>query len=149
MTAKRYWDSCAFLAWLQNEADRVDACRDTIEQAKRGEVLLVTSALTVAEVLWIKEGPRLTSDKATLLNRFFRRSYIRVVNVDRATAERSQSLVWADGIRPKDAIHVATALKYQCDVLETFDGGLIGKSGQCDGLLIREPLKAAQSSLDI
>jgi hypothetical protein len=54
-------------------------------------------------------------------------------------------LVWQDDIKPKDAIHVATALRYKCPVLETFDEPLVGKSG-LHGLVIRRPEKRAQGA---
>jgi len=87
---KIYWDADAFLGWLQEEPGKVELCKGTIQRAEAGEVLIVTSALTIAEVLWRKGGPRLPRDKMAMLRKFFRRSYIRVVNVTRAIAEQSQ-----------------------------------------------------------
>jgi predicted nucleic acid-binding protein len=112
-------------------------------------VLIVTSALTLAEVLWMRNGPRLTEDKALMVRRFFRRSTIRVYNVSRKISESAQDLVWRHDIKPKDAIHVATALHLSADALETFDSNLIKKSGTVGTplLLIREPQSAAQASL--
>ncbi len=145
---KRYWDSCAFLAWLQNEAEHADACNDTLEAAKTSGFIIMTSALTLTETLWLRGGPKLGEDKARILNRFFRRSFLRVVNVDRAVAEAAQRLVWHDDVKPKDAIHVATALRYQCTLLETFDAALIARTGLY-GLTIRAPKRRAQGSLDL
>lgn len=147
MAGKLYWDSNAFLAWLQNEPGRDAACRDTLDAAIRGEFLIVTSALTVAEVLWLRNGPRLSEEKADTLNRFFRRSCIRVVNLDRDTAQRAQRLVWESGIKPKDSIHVATAQRFGCPILETFDEPLINKGRSLDGIEIREPRPGKQASL--
>lgn len=146
---RRYWDSCAFLAWLENEPSRSDACNETLQEAKEGGFVILTSALTLTETLWLRSGPRLGEDKARMLNGFFRRSFLRVVNIDRAIAENAQRLVWENGIKPKDAIHVATALRYKCPLLETFDAPLIGKSDTIPGLTIREPQRARQASLDI
>ena len=143
---KRYWDSCAFLAWLQNEAGRADACNDTLEEAKQGAFIIMTSALTLTETLWLRGGPKLGEDKARILNRFFRRSFLRVVNVDRGIAEAAQRLVWQDDVKPKDAIHVATALRYQCAILETFDEALVGKTG-LHGLTIQMPHTKSQPDL--
>ena len=50
----RYWDSNAFLGWLAEEPDKIDYCRPVIEAAEAGSVRILTSALTIAEVLWIK-----------------------------------------------------------------------------------------------
>jgi predicted nucleic acid-binding protein len=99
--------------------------------------------------LWMRGAPPVTKDKAEIVRRFFRRSNLRVRNVTRRIAEAAQDLVWDHGIRPKDAIHVATALDAAAIALETFDEGLIGKSGQVGnpGLLIRRPLAPAQGTL--
>jgi predicted nucleic acid-binding protein len=144
-----YWDSDAFLGWFQEETGKVDCCEGTIERAQNGEALIVTSALTIAEVLWLKGGPQIPQDKAELVRKFFRRSYIRVRNVTRAISQDAQDLVWSNGIRPKDAIHVATALDAKVAALETFDGGLLSKSGSLGNppLLIRKPIRPAQGVL--
>jgi predicted nucleic acid-binding protein len=144
-----YWDSDAFLGWLQDEAGKVELCEGTLARAKAGEVLIITSSLTIAEVLWMRRAPKVSRDKADALRRFFRRSYIRVRNVTRAVAESAQDLVWDHSIKPKDAIHVATALDAKAPILETFDDGLIGKSGTVGdpSLIIRKPLPPRQAKL--
>lgn len=146
---KIYWDSDCFLAHFQAEAGKVDQCDGVIQRAERGDVLIVTSALTIAEVLWMRGGPRLSGDKAEIVQKFFRRSFIRVYNLDRKKAEAAQALVWDHGIKPKDAIHVSTAIHLKVDALETFDEGLISKSGQVGDplLLIRQPQPSRQGSL--
>ena len=50
----RYWDANVFLGWLKDEADKVDYCRPVIEAANAGKIKIVTSALTITEVLWMK-----------------------------------------------------------------------------------------------
>ena len=148
---KIYWDSDCFLAHLNDEKGKADQCDGVIQRAERGEVLIVTSALTLAEVLWLRGGPKIAKDKAVIVKKFFKRSYIRVVNVTRKISENAQMLVWDNGIKPKDAIHVATALHTDSEALETFDAKLIGKSGKVGNplLLIREPEAAAQGRLNL
>lgn len=148
---KIYWDSDCFLGYFQEEPDKAEKCDGVIQRAERGDVLIVTSALTLAEVLWMRRAPRLTREKAKIVQKFFRRSYIRVYNVSRKIAEAAQIHVWDDGIKPKDAIHVATAVHLKVDALETFDENLIGKSGTVGNPLlpIREPQAAAQSRMNL
>lgn len=144
-----YWDSDAFLGWLQAEPEKAELCAGTLRRATEGEVLILTSALTLAEVLWMKGAPQVPQDKAEIVRKFFRRSHIRVRNVTRAISESAQDLVWAQDIRPKDAIHIATALDAGAYALETFDRLLLGKSGRIGTppLIIRKPIAPAQGTL--
>ena len=143
-----YWDSDAFLGWLQAEPGKMELCQGTLDRADRGEILIITSALTIAEVLWLRGGPRVTKDKAEILRKFFRRSYIKVRGVSRSIAEAAQDVVWDHDIRPKDAIHVATALDASIGILE-FDEDLIKKSGVLGDppLTIRKPVAPRQGKL--
>jgi len=144
-----YWDSDAFLGWFQNEPGKVDLCNGTLKRAEDGEMVIFTSALTIAEVLWLRGAPKLTEEKATLVRKFFRRSYFRIRNVTRMNAESAQELVWSHGVRPKDAIHIATAFEAGATILETFDEDLIKKSGLLGSppLIVRKPIAAAQGGL--
>ena len=144
-----YWDSDAFLGWLQAEAGKAELCAGTLRRAELGEVVIFTSALTIAEVLWMRGAPTIPQQKADIVRKFFRRSNLRVRNVTRKIAESAQDLVWSHSIRPKDAIHVATALDAAAIALETFDDGLISKSGTVGRppLLIRKPIAPAQKQL--
>jgi hypothetical protein len=146
-----YWDSDPFLGWLQSEPGKIELCTGTLKRAQAGEVLIVTSALTLAEVLWRKGGPKLPDDKLALLRKFFRRSYIRVVNVSRVIAEEAQDVVMNHNVRPKDAVHVATAIHHNVAILETFDEGLLAQSGKigASGLIIRKPIAVPQGELDL
>jgi predicted nucleic acid-binding protein len=93
---KIYWDSDCFLGHLKADQEKASKSDGVIERAERGDVLIMTSALTLAEVLWLRGGPRLTSDKASLVQKFFRRSYIRVYNVTRKISESALSVARED-----------------------------------------------------
>jgi hypothetical protein len=69
--------------------------------------------------------------------------------VRKISTEGAQDLVWNHGIRPKDAIHVSTALDAHVAALETFDDQLLGKTGLVSNppLIIRKPLPPAQKEL--
>jgi uncharacterized protein (DUF2344 family) len=74
---------------------------------------------------------------------------MRIRNVTRAVSENAQDLVWTQGIRPKDAIHVATALHAGAAALETFGVELLKKTGTIGNptLIIRKPIPPAQKGL--
>ena len=141
MVERRYWDSNCFLAWLQNEEDRADKCQNVLDLAERGDIEIVTSALTIAEVLRLRPKDALPSERRSSVEALFNRPSIRTMMLTRPLAEAARDLVWDNGIDPKDAIHVASALAAKVDVLNTFDGDLIGKSGDVGSppLTIEEP----------
>jgi predicted nucleic acid-binding protein len=72
-----------------------------------------------------------------------------VQNVTRSIAETAQDVVWNNSVKPKDAIHVATALALSVPTLETFDDHLITRSGVIGTppLVIRKPIPPKQSDL--
>lgn len=127
---RRYWDSSAFLAWLLPEPDREDACRSVLRAAEEGEIELVTSALTLTEVIKLKGKPELKREQEKKIAEFFQNEYIILRNVDRFVAFAAQRLVWDQSLSAKDSIHVATALRYKIPVLDTFDDQLVGLNGQ-------------------
>jgi predicted nucleic acid-binding protein len=100
-------------------------------------------------VLWLKGSPKVPKEKGEIINLFFHRSFIRVRPVTRSIAHDAQHFVWSHGVKPKDAIHVATALDAKVGILETFDGDLIAKTGTLGNptLLIRKPIPARSPKL--
>ena len=128
----RYWDSNAFLGWLAEEFDKVDYCRPVIEAAEAGKVRILTSALTIPEVLWIKGRNRVAAESAAKVEAFFKHEWIVIRELDRFIAEDARALVWDYNVKPKDAVHVATALKRDLPIeqLDTFDEPLIRLSGK-------------------
>lgn len=72
----RYWDSAAFIGWLNAESDKVSHCRPVLEAAKAGQVVIITSALTIAEVLWLKGQPKLPAARAKTIEKFFQNKWI-------------------------------------------------------------------------
>lgn len=125
----RYWDSCAFLGWLLREAGRKEGCEAVIRAAEAADATIVTSTLTIAEVLHTKGKPRIPATDQNRVEEFFKHAYISVRGLDRATAEFARRLVWGYNIKPKDAVHVATALVApRVERMDTTDGALIALS---------------------
>ncbi|MGH7949490.1 MAG: PIN domain-containing protein, partial [Candidatus Binataceae bacterium] len=51
-------------------------------------------------------------------------------NLDRSVAEYARQLIWQyPALKPKDSIHVATAIKEKLPVLDSFDDGLLSLDG--------------------
>ncbi len=135
-----YWDSCAWIALINREMpnssntikhNRFDMCRSTLIKAEASEIDLVTSAFTLAEVS--KRPPDPTSPSVALSS-FFDHRYILLMNVDKQVAMKAQNLLLAGvaGLKPPDAIHLASALVASVDVFHTFDEKLLSMTNQFD-----------------
>ncbi len=103
---------------------RFEMCRETLKAAENGEVEIVTSAFNLAEVC--KRSPA-TSAPAINLPAFFDQPYILLVPVDKVVALRAQNLQLAGlfGVKPPDAVHLASALVHNVPVMHTFDAKLL------------------------
>ena len=147
---RRYWDSDCFLGWLQAEDGKKEPCGQVLTLAAKGEIEIITSALTIAEVLHLRGRQPIPADKRQQVIAFFKRSYIITMSVTRRLAEESREFVWDHGIDPKDALHVAAALSAKVDVFNTFDKPLISKSLKIGNpkLLIETP-KVKQGVLGV
>ncbi len=123
---KRYWDANCFLGWFNNEPDKADKCKGTLEKAQNGELIIITSALTLTEVIKIKNKPVIKPEKEDIIRNFFKQEYIVIRNVDRKVGEYARNLIWKyEFLNPKDSIHVATAILFKIQTLNTFDTDLI------------------------
>lgn len=132
---RRYWDSDVFLGWFNAEDGRVQDCRDILYQAEAGDLTIVTSAVTLTEVLFPREETeiRLSPDDEDEIRRFFENEFIELYNADRKICEVAQTLVWEYGVRPKDCIHAATASVATVDTFDAYDSGLLQMDGELPG----------------
>jgi predicted nucleic acid-binding protein len=112
------------LGWLLAEPDKEEQCRRVLDAAEQGRLIIVSSALTIAEVLAIRGRPRVGDDKRALVESFFRNEYIVIRNLTRHVAELARSMVWDHGVAPKDAVHVAMAVDADLTLFNTFDRDL-------------------------
>jgi predicted nucleic acid-binding protein len=123
----RYWDAVTFLRFLQ-DAEGGDVCAAVLQEASNDKIQIVTSALTLAEVIKLKKHKAIPKTDAQKIHAFFQHQYIIVKDVNRYIAEAAQRMVWDNGINPKDAVHVATAVYFHVPQLNTFDKGLLKKT---------------------
>jgi len=95
---RRYWDSTAFIAFFAEEEGRVDLCQGVLDAAERDEVEIVTSSLTLSEVVHIRGRERLTPEIEETLVAFFEQPYIIIVDLIRDISESARELLCDAGI---------------------------------------------------
>lgn len=134
---RRYWDSNAFLGWLNNEAGKSEKCGDVLAAAEDGKLEIITSAWTLTEVVRKKGEKPIPMESEQKIRDFFENPFIIVREVDRAVAERARDLIWSHGLKGPDAVHLATALRLRLTVMDTFDGDLIKLNGKLGNPALR------------
>jgi len=145
-----YWDSCTWIGLINQESGKAAGCKYVMEQAQKGDVQILASYFTLAEVYKTRcDEPYkyLAEEKDIVLEEFFEQEFIKLAQVDRRVAKKARELLryFPCLNKPQDAVHLATAVIYNSDELHTFDGtdliclnGLIKRADGGD-LLIRKP----------
>lgn len=135
-----YWDACAWIGLINEEPDKVDGCRYFIEAAERGDVEIVTSHFTLAEVYKRKcEGQtkQLAQERDVIFEEYLQQDHVTLVQVDFDVGVLARRFLRQFEIlnKPQDAIHLATAVIESVDELHTFDGDdLLDLDGLVDRL---------------
>jgi predicted nucleic acid-binding protein len=149
---KYYWDACAWIALIQQEAGRFDSLSYVIDEAKNGRAQIWTSNFTLAEVYKRPcgdEQKNLLPEQDQPFEDYILQSFVQRAQVDYDIGILARRLLrkYPTIQKPQDGIHLATALLNNVDQLHTFNrDNLLALSGQIDRmdgkkLLICKPPK--------
>ena len=131
MMKRVYWDSNCFISFLNGD-EQGERLAGVMEMKDKGELQIVTSVMTIVEVLKLSGE---TSDRKIIANAFSEDSGIQIIELTRFLAEQSRDFIWEHSFdkHKADAIHLATALfvdRYEpLDEIHTFDKDLLKFSG--------------------
>ena len=122
-TARPFYgvDSMVFVYHFEANPEFGDAAGRLLQAAEQGRCRLVTSVLTLAEVLVVPK--RHHADALAARYRELFRSFpnLTVVPIDEAIAERAAGLRAEHNLRTPDALQVATAMREGADAFVTED----------------------------
>ena len=124
-----YWDSCCFISYLDGDPSRPEL-RTLMRDAQAGGLLIVTSALSIAEVAYLAPegvGQPLCQDIENKIEGMWGWVHaIRIVEVHAGIARRARELLrhalaqeWERS--PRDAIHLASAQQSEVEAVHTYD----------------------------
>jgi predicted nucleic acid-binding protein len=142
---KLCWDSNVFISWIEKKnAAELAVLQPIVTAAQNGQIRIVASYLAFAEVVRCNGDQPMSEEEEERIATFFKHPFIEIRPLDRAITilarsfcrasliERQEArakhktgrLIEPPKIEVNDAIHVATAIHYGCDVLQTIDDGL-------------------------
>lgn len=122
-----YWDANVFIAWLKGETcwprSVVIGMEDVAREIHLNRAILFTSTLTSTEIF---QGA-LTKTQKQKLTDLLQRTNVNQIAPDTRVADKASAIrefynTRGDKIKTPDAIHLATAIIYQADELQTMDG---------------------------
>jgi len=104
-------------------------CNPILASARKGNLEIATSALSLVEVCKGSMGKTISKDS---LESFFRNSYVLVVplNIEVGSVARDLMMFGYPKLKPADASHVATALVARATELHTFDDALLNLNNE-------------------
>lgn len=142
---RRYWDSAVFIAAIKGEPGRKEICEQVLHEAVAGNCEIVTSALTLTEVVRPhKKSIVLSKQNEDRIVAFFKHSYIKLVELDRTVGEMARRLIWEFNLGLPDSIHLASAIHANAHIVESWDDKLLKLNGKIPGSpSIREPAVSA------
>ena len=122
--------------------------RAVLNDATKGAAEILTSALSLSEVSRPSSKPDGVAASTDDLAAFFQNDFIVVVMLDRQIGELARALMQRGyaGLKPLDAVHLASALIANIDEMHTFDDKLVRLSERIvkrDG----KPLKICKPSM--
>lgn len=135
-----YWDTCIFISWIKDEkaptrqVGEMEGLAEIVDQIDRGQATLVTSAITLTEVL----DSSLTPEQQRQFELAMKRPSTVVMNVDARVGQLASQIrdhyrQRGMSVKTPDAIHAASAVFARVDALHTFDPDLLRFNGNVGG----------------
>jgi predicted nucleic acid-binding protein len=125
-TPTYYWDACVYIAWVKKDFQdgvHLEHIEELIRRSRTGDVTIITSTITITEVLDFGVEGR---DEFLKL---FHQEQHEAFDVDIRVATKAHQYreyyraQKSPGPTTADAIHLATAFLYQAKAFHTFDDG--------------------------
>jgi predicted nucleic acid-binding protein len=122
-----YWDTCAWLGFLNGEADKRRELEIVYTNARNGHYELWTSTFSMVETRRLKaeehDAKPLSPENLKKIIDLFKQPFVKPIPLAVDIADHARDL-WrtTKGLgKYQDAIHLASALRWNCDVLHTYD----------------------------
>jgi len=145
---RRYFDSCIF---INGDPRYEPQCSAAIHAAEQGQYKVVTSTLTLIEVIKDKSGPHIPSRAVQQkITDFFENDYILLTQPTRAIMLEARKMCWKYGalnLKGNDAVHLVSAISAGCTMLYTYDGALL-KTAE-PGIRVEHPNIQVQKPLPL
>lgn len=124
---KIYWDSCAWIGFLNGETNKKRELEIVYGSARNGNYELWTSTLSMIEVRRLdtekQDAKPLSEENHKKIKDIFGQPFVKPIPLAQDIAEHARDLVrTTEGLgKFQDAIHLASALRWNTMVMHTYD----------------------------
>ena len=135
--SRPYLDTSVHIADVQNEPGREISTR-ILSLAEQGNLTIIASTFVIAELVYATSGMGyIAPEEDVVIQRRFLNSWTQTIDLTVPIAREARRIAREHGLKPPDAVHVATALQADADVFLSWDDHLLGRTIQ--GLACRQP----------
>lgn len=138
-----YFDACVYITLINDiKPKRVKNCKGLLQEAEDGKFEILSSTLALAEVAKVNNPQHQSKndkEKDEVIRGYFDHEYITLVNLGRDIARDARPFIRNHGIKPRDAIHLACAIKGNAATLYTYDKKLLNSNGNVTVIDIEKP----------
>lgn len=124
---KLYWDSCAWIGLINGESDKRRELEIVYEHARQGKYELWTSTLSMVECRRLESETNatkpLSDENEKTISDLFLQSFVKPIPMTLDIAESARK-IWrvTPGLKKyQDAVHLASAIRWDTLVLHTYD----------------------------
>lgn len=144
-----YWDSMVIIHRIQRTPEHIPILEQITDAAERGEIKIVVSTYSIAEVVKDPDGGVLSEEEDQKIIDLFENDYFIVRDITIPISHLSRQISRKFGVKPKDAVHLATAILWKVPVFHTYEDRLLSKDGKIGDppLKIAKPYYTGQQSL--
>jgi len=107
-----YVDSNIFISSFLTDDKKSDTCKSIISKIVNNEVTAFTSVLTWYELVWVARKHLGKQDSIGEGKKFLEFPSLRILDVDELIIRMAQDLMESYNLKPRDAIHAATAISH-------------------------------------
>jgi predicted nucleic acid-binding protein len=143
-----YWDACVFLSAVNGDPARLPHIEAMLDAASKGDLVVLTSTLSKVEVAFgatEQQARALDPEVEAKIDELWDSgSPVKLVEFHELLASDARGLIrkavakgWS--LRPADAVHLATAMRYRAGKFHTYDDRLQKFTGDI-GIAIEEPV---------
>lgn len=143
-----YWDANTFLDELNPNSTHSRLLTELLLRSTTGELEIITSNLTIVEVAFSPAEAAARAldpeEDARIRARWTDPQTVTIIPFNDAIALNARSLMRAAlaigaGLKPADAVHLATAVWAEADVLHTYDRRLQSAARRLQVIAVEEP----------